>query len=134
MNVLLSIKPKYVEKILNGEKRYEFRKSSFKEPEAVDKIYIYSTSPEKKIVGYFILDKIIEDEPESLWERCKAHSGVDEEEFFDYYRGKEKGIAMKINDTEGFEEPFDPYEDLNNFVAPQSFHYVEDDYIEAENN
>jgi predicted transcriptional regulator len=26
MNVLLSMKPKYVEKVLSGDKRYEFRK------------------------------------------------------------------------------------------------------------
>ena len=26
MNIILSIKPKYVDKILSGEKRYEFRK------------------------------------------------------------------------------------------------------------
>jgi len=134
MNVLLSIKPKYVEKILEGEKKYEFRKSSFKDPEAVNKIYIYSTSPEQKIVGYFILDEIIEDAPENLWEKCKEDSGLEEEEFFDYYRGKQEGVAMKINYSESFKEPIDPYKNLKNFVAPQSFHYVEEDYTEVKNN
>ncbi len=134
MNVLLSIKPKYVEKILDGEKRYEFRKTSFKNPEEVEKIYIYSTSPEKKIVGYFVLDEIIEDEPENLWERCKTHSGVEKEEFFEYYRGKEKGVAMKINRIEDFKEPIDPYENLSDFVAPQSFYYVGKEFVDIDNN
>ena len=31
MNVLLSIKPRFVEKILEGEKRFEFRKGIFKQ-------------------------------------------------------------------------------------------------------
>jgi predicted transcriptional regulator len=30
MNVLLSIKPRYVEAILKGDKRYEFRKNIFR--------------------------------------------------------------------------------------------------------
>ena len=30
MDVLLSIKPKYVKSIIEGEKRYEFRKAIFK--------------------------------------------------------------------------------------------------------
>ena len=30
MKVLLSIKPEYVDKIFSGEKRYEYRKSMFK--------------------------------------------------------------------------------------------------------
>ena len=30
MNVLLSIKPKYANQIINGNKKYEFRKSVFK--------------------------------------------------------------------------------------------------------
>jgi len=47
MNVLLSIKPKYVEKIVNGEKQYEFRKRIFRNKN-VRKAFIYSTSPTKK--------------------------------------------------------------------------------------
>ena len=48
-SILLSIKPEYVEKILKGEKRYEFRRKLCQKE--VDKIYIYETSPVKKVVG-----------------------------------------------------------------------------------
>ena len=47
MDVLISIKPKYVKKIISKEKKYEFRKNIFKKN--VDTIIIYTTSPEKKI-------------------------------------------------------------------------------------
>jgi hypothetical protein len=50
--VLLSIKPKYVKSIIEGDKRYEFRKTIFKNRE-INRIYIYSSSPVKKIVGTF---------------------------------------------------------------------------------
>lgn len=44
--ILLSIKPKYVKKILNKEKIFELRKNFPKEN--IDEIYIYSSYPEKK--------------------------------------------------------------------------------------
>lgn len=51
MNIILSIHPEYVEKILAGEKTVELRRLLPRQN--VEKIYIYSTSPVKKIVGYF---------------------------------------------------------------------------------
>jgi len=53
MNVLLSIKPKYVDLILNGEKKYEFRRKIFRNE--TNKVYVYCTSPVKKIVAYFTI-------------------------------------------------------------------------------
>ena len=49
MYVLMSIKPKYVEKILSGEKKYEYRKTLLKKD--VESILVYSTSPVKKVYG-----------------------------------------------------------------------------------
>ncbi len=53
MRVLLSIKPKYVEKAITGEKQYNFRKTIFRNKN-VREVYIYSTPPTKKIVGKFV--------------------------------------------------------------------------------
>ena len=38
MNVLLSVKPKYAEKIVEGEKKYEFRRAIFKKQD-IEKVY-----------------------------------------------------------------------------------------------
>jgi predicted transcriptional regulator len=56
--ILLSIKPKYVEKILAGEKIYELRRVI--PNENIDIIFIYSSNPIKKIVGYASIDCILE--------------------------------------------------------------------------
>ena len=48
-DVLLSIKPKYVREILDGTKQYEFRKQIFRD-RSRETVFIYSSSPEKKIV------------------------------------------------------------------------------------
>ena len=67
-NVLMSIKPSYAEMILNGIKRYEFRKRGFKKQ--IDKIFIYSTKPVSKIIGYFTFDKVLKGTPSEIWEIC----------------------------------------------------------------
>ncbi len=133
MNVLLSIKPKYVEEIKKGRKKYEFRKSfcNKKNFDKIEKIYIYSSSPVKKIVAKFLLNIIIEDHPTVLWEKYKDVSGIGEAEFFKYFNQKEKGLAIEISNLKFFKNPIDPKSIFLNFNAPQSFRYVED--IETNN-
>ena len=58
MNVILSIKPKYCEKIINGKKKVEFRRKIFKNENKIDLVFMYSTSPVKKIVGFFKIESI----------------------------------------------------------------------------
>ncbi len=70
MDVLLSIKPKFAEAIIDGRKRYEFRKIKFANKD-INRVYIYATSPVKKIIGVFKLSSIIEDSPHALWDRLR---------------------------------------------------------------
>ena len=123
MNLLISIKPEFVKKILSGEKKYEFRRTIFRQK--VDKIYIYSTAPDKLIVGYFDFEEIIEDTPSNLWDKFNKCGGISKESFFDYYEGKEIGYAIKIGKLHIFPKPID-VSSLENFRAPQSFCYIED--------
>ena len=69
MNVILSIKPEFVEKIFSGEKQYEYRKILFKQK--VDTVYIYASRPICKIVGEFKIDEILCDKPENIWKLTK---------------------------------------------------------------
>jgi len=130
MNVILSIRPKYVESILNGKKLYEFRRSIFKDPE-VERVYIYSTSPVRKIVGYFVLRKIIEKNPASLWSECHSSAGIDEEEFFSYFSDKEVGYALRIGDVHTFDVPMDPQGIIPGFRPPQNFMYAPEGFHET---
>jgi len=108
---------------MNGQKTYEFRKVPFRKHE-VTIAYIYATYPIKKIVGSFRVGDIIEDQPESLWKRLNEFSGLDEQEFFNYFKNSEKGFAIEIKDVEKFEDPLDPTKEILDFVPPQSFRYM----------
>jgi predicted transcriptional regulator len=122
MNVILSIRPKYVEPILSGAKRYEFRKFIFNK--YVNEAYIYATSPVKKIVAVFKIGNIIRDSPKELWSRLGPLSGLNEDEFFDYFKGIEVGFAIEIENIEVFSPPLDPKEIMPGFYPPQSFCYL----------
>jgi len=122
MNAILSIKPKYVNAILEGDKRYEFRKTSFRRE--VKEVFVYATKPIGKIVCKFYVGEIIEDKPEKLWENYRNLSGLTEEEFFTYFSGMRKGVAIEIEDVEKFIEPIDPKMIYPKFTPPQSWIYL----------
>jgi predicted transcriptional regulator len=124
MDVLLSIKPKYVRSIIEGGKRYEFRKTIFKN-RGIDRIYIYSSSPVKKIVGTFEVGGILEDHPRELWNNVKEYAGINDRDFFSYFEGKSRAFAIEIQNLQEFDEPINPYETIPGFVPPQSYCYMD---------
>ena len=83
MNLIISIKPEFVNKIISGEKKYEFRRRIYKKE--VEKIYIYQTLPNSGIIGYFTPGKIIKDTPANLWNSLKDVSDTSEEFFMSYF-------------------------------------------------
>ena len=121
--VLLSIKPKYVSAILNGTKKYEFRKQIFRD-RSQEIVFIYSSSPTKKIVACFRPGEIVEGHPDYLWEQFWDVSGIEEGAFFEYFSGRDNGYAIRIDELEQFGTPIDPHEIFDRFVPPQSFRYV----------
>lgn len=122
LDLLMSIRPRYVEEIKKGTKKWEFRRRIFKNK--IDKIYIYCSAPVQKIVGYFVPGKILENSLQNIWEQCKEFSGIKKQEFFDYFEGKNKAYAIEILRVIFFETPFNPFKIIPNFVAPQSFYYM----------
>lgn len=126
MAVLLSIKPKYVNEIINESKKYEFRKSIFKRNN-VSKAYIYSSNPIKKLIGKFTIGEIIEDHPQTLWQNLGNFAGIEKDEFFNYFGNRENGFAIKIQDLEILKDPIEPKDLIPNFNPPQSFYYIDED-------
>lgn len=123
MNILLSLKPVYANAILSGKKRYEFRRVIFKNPR-VKRAYIYVTLPVGKIVGSFIIGKILVDTPKKIWQKCRKYAGITSKAFFEYYKNCERAFAIEIQNVQNFLKPVDPYSKMSNFRPPQSFQYL----------
>ena len=120
--ILLSINPQYVDQILKGTKKYEYRKTLCKKK--VDKIIIYSTSPVMKIVGEAEVEDILVDKPEKIWKITQDESGVNPKFFKEYYEGREKAVAYKLKHIVQYKEP-KLLKDYGINTAPQSFCYIE---------
>ncbi|SUF92800.1 bacteriophage protein [Salmonella enterica] len=75
MKVLLSIKPEFAESILEGEKRFEFRKTIFRNKD-VKTVVIYATMPVGKVIGEFDIADILSSEPSDLWKATKKYAGI----------------------------------------------------------
>ncbi|WP_291300077.1 hypothetical protein [Desulfosporosinus sp. BICA1-9] len=91
---LISIKPQYLKEIFAGRKLYEYRKRLFNQK--VDKVVMYATSPEAKIVGYFTPGQIFCGTPQSIWEKTHLQSGISQQDYISYCNNANKIIAMSI--------------------------------------
>lgn len=121
---LISIRPLFVKKILSGEKKLEFRRSWVAEP--VDVLVIYSSAPTQRIVATVNIVGVTEGSPTALWELAKEKGGgVTRQLIYDYFAGKKSGFAIEIADVLEFEHPVDPKKMFKNFLAPQSFRYLD---------
>ncbi|WP_254853812.1 ASCH domain-containing protein, partial [Salmonella enterica] len=81
--ILLSIKPEFAESILNGYKKFEFRKTIFRNKEA-RVVVIYATMPVGKVIGEFEIDGVLSSQPDELWDMTKKYAGITRD-FFDEY-------------------------------------------------
>lgn len=120
MKVLLSIKPEFVNKIILGEKKFEYRRKIFKKD--VESVIIYASSPCKKIIGEFIIEEILADDPKILWSKTSKFSGVKKDFFVNYFKNSEIGYAIKIGTLELYKDPFDIKFFVN--TPPQSYVYL----------
>lgn len=126
-NYILSVKPKFVEKILSGEKKFEYRRLVPKNIAMGDKVYIYSSAPVKKVIGYFVVSTIAKESKEALWRKTSEAAGIDKKHFDEYFHGKDYAYAYIIPPSRlhVFKEP----KDLSEFgidKAPQNYLKVKD--------
>jgi type I restriction enzyme, S subunit len=127
-SILMSIKPKFVQAIFDGKKKFEFRRVIFSRRD-IEQIIIYSSSPKQKIVGFIRVESILGGSPSSLWDTCKEQAGIDENQFFKYFEGKKYGYAIKIGDIRQFSQEINPRDLDQNFRPPQSFCYLKSDNL-----
>jgi predicted transcriptional regulator len=119
----LSINPEHVENILNGTKKYEYRKIRCKRN--VTKILIYSTHPVMMVVGEAAVTNVLEHRPDELWEMTSGSSGIGRDFFDDYFEGRDKAVAYELGEIIKYETE----RELSEFsltAAPQSFAYIID--------
>ena len=119
--ILISINPEHVENILNGTKKYEYRKIAAKQD--ISSIIIYETTPIKRVVAEAEIIDVLELSPEELWAQTKRESGISKEFFDKYFKGRNVAYAYRLGEIKVYNEPKTLLE-YGIKAAPQSFVYI----------
>lgn len=122
MKVLLSIKPEFANKIFDGTKKFEFRKSIFKRKN-IRKVVVYVSSPIQLVIGEFEIEGILNDDVETIWQQTKQYSGISRHFYNEYFSNKQRAFAIQIGKVKKYPYP-KSLSDYNFDYAPQSFAYI----------
>ena len=121
---LFSIKAEYSQMIYSKEKKVELRRQDIKIRNN-EKCLIYTTSPIKKITGYFIVKKKVRLPLSALWKKIKGIAGVTKTEFINYFEGCKIGTAIFFKYVKKFRTGLGLDEIktiIENFRPPQSYY------------
>lgn len=128
-NVLISIYQEYAEAILRGNKVIEFRKAQF--PDHVTRVFLYSTSPIKRVIGHFEVEEVIRTTPKNLWSRYGRRGAIGCEDFFRYYGDSEEACGILVKNPVRYSRPLELKELDSSITVPQSFCYLNEDMLES---
>lgn len=119
---LMSIRPRYAHAILEGRKTVEFRKR----PLAADvtHVVIYSTVPDRAVIGYFAVRAQKTCTPADLREEFHDEGVIDEGGFFAYYAGRDHATGIQVGDVTRLRAPLSLTDVLGVARPPQSFRYL----------
>jgi predicted transcriptional regulator len=120
--VIVSIHPEHVEKILSGDKKYEYRKVAPKR--AITHIVIYCTAPVKRIVALVEVTACISGSPTSVWEATSSGAGIPRSHYRKYFHGHRHATAFRLGSVYKISEPLKYSELSSHKIVPQSFCYL----------
>ena len=129
MSIILSIKPKWAQKIFSGEKTIEWRKSMPSMLIPREKVYIYETAPVAQVTGYFILAGIIRfydrdwTKPSERMQHCIDAGCVPVKDLIAYQGTGDFLCAWGVEKVVKFERP-KSLEEFNIRRPPQSWCYT----------
>jgi len=125
---LLSIKPFYAQQIIQGIKRYEFRRTRIRTD--LSHIIIYCTSPIRRAIAVAEVDGVESGSVSRLWANTRHAAGISESAYRHYFQGKKCAIAISIRRVIPFTTWVSPDDKLFGFRVPRSFSYVEREFLE----
>lgn len=125
--LLLSIRPRFAQLILSGQKTIEVRRVAPRNVEPGKLILIYASGPERALWGMCFLDGVSIGQPETIWRKLGKETGLRKKDFVDYLQGAKVAVALHVAKPVAFSRPI-PLEEIRGkwsaFQPPQSFSYV----------
>jgi predicted transcriptional regulator len=124
--LLISVKPRFAEAILDGSKTIELRRTRPR-IEMPTEALIYASSPERALVGTCQVTEVIAYTPRGLWQRCGGLTAVTFTEFKAYFDGCAVAYGLRLTEPTRLTNVV-PLPALRSTMAgfqpPQSFRYL----------
>ncbi|MEI2270239.1 ASCH domain-containing protein [Microbacterium sp. No. 7] len=130
--VLLSVKPRFARAILEGRKTVEVRRRFPQIPTGTT-VVLYSSSPERAVLGTVRLKRAIRVDPNAVWETYSADIGIEEDALEDYLAGADSSTVLQVEAPESWSRPVSLglLREIFGLEPPQSFRYLTEDQVEA---
>lgn len=128
-DILVSIRPKYVCKIMAGEKTVELRRRFPISLPKGARAFIYSSSPQQAVVGYALIKEVKRLPIGKLRSTHRSEACVSRIDFDEYFSGLEFGFAVILGKVKALLTPIDlnTLRDCLGIVPPQSYRYLQAD-------
>ncbi|HCR70937.1 MAG TPA: hypothetical protein DIW23_05805 [Anaerolineae bacterium] len=132
-NFIISIKPNYALKIIDGVKTVELRRRFPVDNIKGGKVIVYASSPIKEIIGYAIIESVEKLSVAKLWRKYNKEACVEKDFFNTYFEGVEEGYAVSLSHPVKLELPIDvkSLEKKYKISAPQSYCYASAKILKA---
>lgn len=123
--LLLSVRPRFAQALLQGTKTAEIRRR-FPDVSAGTTVVIYSSSPEKAALGTMRVRSFIRSTAADIWNDYSTVIGIDEAELTDYLDGATECSVIELDDPQIWANPV-PLDELRRVLhlePAQSFRYL----------
>lgn len=103
-DLLLSIRPQHLHKILGGTKRIELRRK-FSTKWLGRVVNLYASGPVMQMMGQARVSRIVSKAPDLIWMEFKGEIGCSREEFDNYTAGASEIYALELDEVTPFRVP-----------------------------
>ena len=79
----------------------------------------------QKVIGYFDVSHVDEDNPAALWKRYAKEGSICEDELMAYYGDTDTGVAIGVGQVVALAEPLPLRKLKRTLSVPQSFFYLD---------
>ena len=119
--ILVSLHPASAQQIIDGTKKYEYRR--IRPKQAVTSMVIYVTEPVGMVVAEAEVLQCIEGTLEELWQMTTAQTEQSRQEVRNYFAGRETGCALQLGTVTLFQPP-KTLQEYGLETPPRSFRYL----------
>lgn len=129
--LMLSLKPRWAEAILGGDKKVELRRLR-PNVSGGDLLIIYASLPRGAVIGSATVMRVVSGKPTALWRTVGDISGLSHREFMNYFAGAQIGFGILLARPCKHSRPITLSKLRRaspNFAPPQAYRYLRPDRL-----